>query len=458
MSAKPFTPHEYQTLATQFLLATPKAALYADMGMGKTGAVLAVLDTLMHVGYDEPILVLAPKRVAQDVWPTEALKWEEFRSYYVMPIVGNQSVREVAVTTRAHIHTCNYENLEWLVQRVSPQKWPWKMIVADESTKLKGFRLQQGGKRARALSLVARLADRWINLSGTPAPNGLKDLWGQFWFLDQGERLGRTYTGFMQRWFRQSYDGFGTEPMPHAEREIHERISDITMALRARDWFDLERPKVNEIRVRLPDTLRTRYKQLERDLFTKLQCGTEVEVFNAAALTTKCLQFANGACYTKAPAWVPVHDLKLQALESIVNESGGKQLLVSYEFQSDRERILKAFRGSVDISTAKGLAAFKGGHAQIGVAHPASMGHGIDGLQHGCWTLVYFGHGWAMDLRDQILERIGPMRQKQGGYDRVVEVYNIICDGTLDDDVIDRHESKRTVQEALTAAMARRAL
>ena len=448
--------HEYQKLAVSFLLETPRAALYADMGLGKTLAVLTVIDTLMHVGYDDPILVLAPKRVAQDVWPTEALKWAEFRNYYVMPIVGNQSVREVAVTTRAHIHTCNYENLEWLVQRVSPQKWPWKMIVADESTKLKGFRLQQGGKRARALSLVARLADRWINLSGTPAPNGLKDLWGQFWFLDQGERLGRTYTGFMQRWFRQSYDGFGTEPMPHAEREIHERIGDITMALRARDWFDLEQPKVNEIRVRLPDTLRTRYKQLERDLFTELQCGTEVEVFNAAALTTKCLQFANGACYTKAPAWVPVHDLKLQALESIVNESGGKQLLVSYEFQSDRDRILKAFRGAVDISTAKGLAAFKGGQVQIGVAHPASMGHGIDGLQHGCWTLVYFGHGWAMDLRDQILERIGPMRQKQGGYDRVVEVYNIICDGTLDDDVIDRHESKRTVQEALTAAMSRR--
>ena len=456
--SKPFTPHEYQSLATQFLLATPKAALYADMGMGKTGAVLAVLDTLLHAGYDDPILVLAPKRVALDVWPTEALKWEDFRNYYVMPIVGNASVRNVAVTTRAHIHTCNYENLEWLVQRVTPAKWPWKMIVADESTKLKGFRLQQGGKRARALASVARLADRWINLSGTPAPNGLKDLWGQFWFLDQGERLGRTYSGFMQRWFRQSYDGFGTEPMPHAEKEIHERIGDITMALRARDWFDLERPKVNEIRVHLTPALQKQYRQLERDLFTKLQCGTEVEVFNAAALTTKCLQFANGACYTQAPAWVPVHDLKLQALESVVNESGGKQLLVAYEFQSDRERILKVFKGSVDISKPAGLAAFKGGHAQIGVAHPASMGHGIDGLQHGCWTLVYFGHGWAMDLRDQILERIGPMRQKQGSYDRVVEVYNIICDGTLDDDVIDRHESKRTVQEALTAAMARRAL
>lgn len=454
--SKPFTPHEFQALATQFLLATPKAALYADMGMGKTGAVLSVLDKLMHAGYDEPILVLAPKRVAKDVWSDEALKWDDFRKYYVMPIVGNVSVRNVAVTTRAHIHTCNYENLEWLVRRVSREKWPWKLVVADESTKLKGFRLQQGGKRARALALVAGLTERWINLSGTPAPNGLKDLWGQYWFLDRGERLGRTYSGFMQRWFRPKYDGYGIEPMPHSEKEIHERIGDITMALRARDWFDLAEPKVNEIRVKLPEGLRKQYKQLERELFTKLQCGTEVEVFNAAALTTKCLQFANGACYTKAPAWVHVHNLKLEALESIVNESGGKQLLVAYEFQSDRERILKAFKDSIDISTAKGLEAFKAGHKQIGVAHPASMGHGIDGLQHNCWTLIYFGHGWAMDLRDQILERIGPMRQKQGGYERVVEVYNIICHETLDDDVIDRHASKRSVQEALTTAMARR--
>jgi SNF2 family DNA or RNA helicase len=454
--SRPFTPHEYQALGSQFLLATPKAALYADMGMGKTSMVLSILDKLLHAGYDEPILVLAPLRVARDTWRQEAAKWSDFSSLRISPIVGTTEQRARALNAKADIHTCNYEQLEWLVDRVGAGKWPWRMVVADESTRLKGYRLKQGGKRARALGLVARHANRWINLSGTPVANGLKDLWGATWFLDQGERLGRTYTGFEQRWFRKKYSGFGIEPFDHSEKEIHERIADITMSLRAEDWFDLKKPKVNEVRVYLPEPLKRQYKQLENDLFTTLACGTHIEVFNAGALTNKCLQFSAGAVYTKAPKWTQVHDLKLQALESIVNESGGKQLLVAYEFQSDRERILKRFPQSVDISKAEGVKAWMAGDKQIGVAHPASMGHGIDGMQHNCWTLVYFSHGWAMDLRDQILERIGPVRQFQGGYDRLVEVYSIICDGTLDDDVIERHKSKRSVQDALMHAMSRR--
>ncbi len=455
--SKPFTPHEYQKLATQFLLATPKAALYADMGLGKTGTVLSVADTLLHAGYDEPILALAPLRVARETWRKEAAKWDDFQYMRIEPIVGAPIRRLEALKRKAHIHTCNYEQLEWLVETVGIANWPWKMVIADESTRLKGYRLKKGGNRARALALVARQAERWINLSGTPAPNGLKDLWGQYWFIDQGQRLGRTYTGFEQRWFRKKYSGYGLEPFDHSEREIHERIADITMSLRAKDWFDLNEPRVVPVPVTLPPALRQKYRQLENELFTILACGTHVEVFNSGALTGKCMQFANGAVYTKHPEWAAVHDFKLQALESIVNETGGRQLLVSYQFQSDRERILKRFPQSVDISKPAGFKAWMAGDKQMGVAHPASMGHGLDGMQENCWTAVYFGYTWKLDDHQQILERIGPVRQFQSGFkDRVVDIYQIICEDTLDEDCLARHESKCSVQDALKAAMTRR--
>lgn len=456
---KPFSPHEYQALATQFLLATPKAALYADMGMGKTGACFSVLDKMMHAGYDEPILVLAPLRVARETWRREAAKWTDFSGYSISPIVGDTAARHRAVATRANIHTCNYDQLVWLVDRVGPNKWPWRTIIADESTKLKGMRTKgQGGKRTNALALVARMAKRWINLSGTPAPNGLKDLWGQYWFLDQGERLGRTYTGFKERWFKPKPSGYGIMPLPHAEKEIHERIDDITMALRAKDWFDVHEPKVNEVVVTLPKPLRQKYDEFERDMFMRI-AETPIEAFNSGALTNKCMQFANGAVYTKAPEWLPVHELKLEALESIVNESGGKALLVAYNFQSDKERILKRFPQARDLTVNKHFQAFLRGEVEIGVAHPASMGHGLDGMQEHCWTAVYFGYTWKLDDHQQILERIGPVRQLQSGHkDRVVEIYNIICEDTLDEVVLDRHKSKCSVQDALTAAMARRHL
>lgn len=453
---KPFTPHEYQSLGAQFLLATPKAALYADMGMGKTGTVLSVLDKLLHAGYDEPILVLAPLRVARDTWRNEAAKWDDFSHYRVAPIVGTEAERRQALRTPAHIHTCNYEQIPWLVANEG-KSWRWRMIVADESTRLKGYRLKQGGDRAQALALVARLAQRWINLSGTPAPNGLKDLWGQYWYIDHGERLGRTYTGFEHRWFRKKYSGYGLEPFDHSEKEIHERIADVTMSLRAKDWFDLKDPRVVQVRVQLTPALRQKYRELERELFTTLACGTHIEVFNSGALTGKCMQFANGAVYTTHPEWAAVHDLKLQALESIVNESGGKQMLVAYNFQSDRDRILKRFPQAVDISRPTGFKAWSAGDKQIGVAHPASMGHGLDGMQEFCWTLVYYGYTWKMDDHEQILERIGPMRQLQSGHeDRIVDVFQIICDDTLDEDCLERHASKCSVQDALKAAMTRR--
>ncbi len=209
--------------------------------------------------------------------------------------------------------------------------------------------------------------------------------------------------------------------------------------------------------VKLPPTLRKQYKQLEDDMFTKLDSGHSIEVFNSGALTAKCMQFANGAVYCPHPEWKPVHTLKLEALESIVNEAGGAQILVAYAFQSDKARILKHFKDAVDISTDKGLASFKRCEKQIGVAHPGSMGHGLDGMQETCWLAVYYGYQWRLDYHQQILERIGPMRQVQSGFpDRLVRVWNIVCEDTLDETCLERHDTKRDTQDLLMAYMRRR--
>ena len=246
------------------------------------------------------------------------------------------------------------------------------------------------------------------------------------------------------------------EPMSHADKEIHAALADICLTVDPKDYFDLKDPIVTQIKVKLPEAARVIYKKLEKELFAKLETGENVEVFNAAALTNKCLQLANGAVYTTYPEWAGVHDAKIEALESIVAESGGVPLLVAYSFKSDCARIKRAFPKAVELSTDDGMRAFRSGNAPIGLAHPKSMGHGIDGLQSVCNILVRFGHDWNLGERMQMLERIGPMRQLQSGYSRPVWVYDIVAADTLDETVLESHVSKLTTQDALLEAMKRR--
>jgi hypothetical protein len=294
-------------------------------------------------------------------------------------------------------------------------------------------------------------------LTGTPSPNGLKDLWGQTWFLDRGERLGRTYGAFKQRWFKPSWSGHGIEPMPHSDREIHEAIQDICLTVDPKDYFDLKDPIVAQIRVTLPPAARAVYKELEKEMFYEFSTTEKIEAFNAAALTNKCRQLANGAVYTDYPQWRGVHDAKIEALESIVSESGSSSVLVAYSFKSDLARIKKAFPKAVELSTDDGMRSFRSGNAGMGLAHPKSMGHGIDGLQTVCNTLVRFGHDWNLGERMQMLERVGPMRQLQSGFDRPVFVYDIVATDTIDELMLEAHANKRSVQDALLEACKRRA-
>jgi SNF2-related domain len=460
-----------------FMRSTPRCGLWADMGLGKTSAVLMIIDMMMLLGeldFKHPALVIGPARVAKDTWTDEAAKWAQFKDIIIVPLCGTPTERIQKLKIPAHIYTISYELLPWLVEYWMG-KWPYRTVIADELERLKGFREKahhekrharhdigtdksgKSGKRAHAIGRVAHnLTDRWINLGGTPAPAGLKDLWGSTWFLDRGARLGRTFTDFKNRWFRLKWSGTGIEPLPYADEQIHAALKDICLTIDPADYYDLEKPIVTPLHVTLPPRARALYRQMEKELFFKLENGAEVNALTQAGLTNKCLQLANGFAYTERPAWEKIHDEKIQALESVVSEAASSALLVQTSYRPDVPRILGAIRGAVDISTSRGLAAFKSGDSCVGVAHPGSMGHGIDGLQYVTNRLVRFGHVWKLSETMQYLGRIGPVRQFNAGFKRAVHVQNIIAKDTLDEDVLDSHENNRSVQDALLLAMKRR--
>jgi len=379
----------------------------------------------------------------------------------VRPIIGTKDQRIMALNDKnASVFTINYENLPWLVDwfKHNPRPWPFATCVADESTKLKGFRSRQGTARAKAIGSVAHTkVRRWVNLTGTPAPNGLKDLWGQQWFVDGGGRLGRSYTAFSQRWFRSSYDGFGLDPMDHAQAEIQALMADCSLSLEAKDWFDIREPIKNVIPVHLPHKAMQQYREMERKMFLELDTGDEIEALNAAAKTQKCLQLANGAIYTDEDgSWQEVHDAKIQALDDIIEEAGGAPVLVAYHFKSDLARLLRAFpRCRTLDQDPQTLRDWNAGKIPLLLAHPASAGHGLN-LQDGGNILVFFSVNWNLEEHLQIIERIGPTRQMQAGHDRPVFLHYILAHGTLDYDVMERLETKCNVQDSLINAMKRR--
>ena len=444
----------------------PRCAFWGKPGVGKSVLTLTYLDALHRVwGESNPTLVLAPLRVARDTWATEARKWEHLAGLEVVPIVGDVDQRKAALRRPAPIYTTNYEQLPWLIDTLG-DKWPFSTVIADEAVRLKGFRVQQGTERAQALGKVAHTkVKRFIELTGTPASNGLKDLWGQMWFLDAGQRLGRSYSAFEQRWFayRKIKDALSHKPsiqaiiLPNAHDEIHARIADLCLTLDPKDWFDLAEPIVNIIEVDLPASARRQYRELEKELFVQIG-NSEVEVFNAAALSNKCLQMANGAAYLDperygAGTWIEVHREKLDALQELIDETGDDPLLVTYEFKSDRERLLREWPDALDLARADHLAQAQAGKGKLWIGHPASIGEGIDGLQNHCNTIVFLGQTWRLDLHDQVIERVGPMRQLQAGTNKNVFVHYIIARNTVDEVVLARRGSKRSVQDLLMEYM-----
>lgn len=448
---------EYQTIGRQFFDRLPRCALWALPGAGKTATVLHALADLMLVGDVERTLVIAPLRVARDVWTDEIAKWPEVEPIVgrIVPIVGTPAERRRALATPAAVHTVNYETLPWLINETR-HAWPFDTVVADEASKLRSFRVKQGGKRAHALGSFAHTkVRRFWELTGTPSANSLAALWGQAWFLDGGQRLGRSFEAFQQRWF--TYEGdkgrSALVPLPFAQEQITEALRDICLTIDPKDWFDLREPIYTRVPVKLPAAARDVYRKLQKELFAELRSG-RVTAFNAAAKSSKLRQIASGNVYLdeREGAWETVHTAKLEALEDLLAELN-EPAVVAYAFVSDRLALLARLPGAVDLATSEGLRRFKAGHAQVGIAHPQSLGHGVDGLQRVCRTTIFYSSEWDHEGRLQLLERTGPTRQHQAGLNRNVLVYDLIAAGTVDEAILGRHGSKASIQQALLDSM-----
>jgi len=452
MTLPPLKP--YQRLGLDHLLAHPRAALWLPMGAGKTRTVLEALNRLEFDGDIHRTLIVAPKRVCESVWRQEAVKWN---AAHLLPalILGTPEERKAAVRTSAAAHCINFENLPWLVTNL--KRWPWDCVVVDESSRLGGFRLRQGGKQAGALGRVIHRTRRHIQLTGTPAPNGLLKLWGQLWMLDRGERLGATYTAFLNRWFRQVSIGGGQwtkiEPMPHAQAEIQERISDLCLSINLGDYLDIDEPIVTTLPIILPSKAMGIYQKMERDFFAEIG-GVEIEARNAAAKSMKLLQLASGCVLDNAHVATEVHTAKIEALRSVIEEANGAPVIVAYHFKADLARLGKAFPIAEEL-TEKNLGRWNAGEIPILLLHPQSAGHGLN-LQDGGNILVFFSNTWNLEHRMQTIERIGPTRQLQSGHPRPVYVYDLVAERTLDEVVLERHKTKREVQDLLLEAVRAR--
>lgn len=472
--SKPFTPRPYQPPTTNYILDNPRCAVWGFLGCGKTGASLQA-HTVLDLVEPCPTLVIAPVRVARSTWGEEAAKWDDFKHLKISPVVGNPDERAAALRRPADIHTINFENLPWLMDRLK-NDWPFRRVIWDEATKLKGWRGSEqtsprgkkfiragGASRLRQFAKITHSRiDRFIELTGEPAPNGLKDLWGQLWFLDKGLRLGHTHEAFMQRWFEKSYDGYSVIPKDCAQDQIHGKLKDICIALKAEDYFDIKKPVEIPIWVNLPPGARKLYKDMEKDFYMKIK-NNGIEALNAASKTGKLLQIAAGAAYhdrdvdsdsdRKAKDWSLIHDEKILALHSVIAESNGMPILVAYNFKSDLARLKKYFPKGRHIDTKKDEDDFKAGKISLAFVHPASIGHGVDGFQYVTNVLVFFSRDWNLENSNQLLGRIGPVRQIQAGFNRNVFVYYIMARDTMDEEVDARHKTKRSVQDILLDAM-----
>jgi SNF2 family DNA or RNA helicase len=465
-----YRPRPPQLVITDAIMRRRRINIWAGMGFGKTGATLDALDRLAMTE-DDPILVVGPLNVAAVTWPDELAKWDHLSRWRASPIIGGPKARLAALKVDANLYTVNFENVAWLVDHFKAGKrgsrWPFRTVVFDEATRLQGFRLRQGTAQAAALGKVAHShVRRWINLTGTPAPNGLKGLWGQNWFIDEGKRLGRTYSAFEDRWFEwkfqtitlsggKDFDRPILRPTEWAQEEIEERLKGVAISLRARDWFpDLKEPIRNVIKVRLPTKARRHYQEMEKKFFTEIR-GHEIEAVHAASKSGKLLQMASGQVYDADRVWHEVHSEKLQALRSVVLEANGANVLVVYQFRSSLERLLKGFNSGELIKSPESIRRWNAGQIGLGFVHPALVGHG-QSMQDGGYIIVHFDMGWDMEKFDQINERLGAMRQMQSGYDRDVFEHYIVAEGTMDEDVLRRHGTKRSVQDTLLEAMKAR--
>lgn len=437
-----FTPHPYQRYAIDRIVSGGNLALFLDMGLGKTSITLTAIDELIYNRYEvQRVLIIAPKRVAEDTWSREAEKWYHLNHLQISKVLGNEAARVKALCADADIYTINRENTEWLCDWYG-SAWPFDMVVIDELSSFKS----PSSRRFKALRKVIPLAKRVIGLTGSPAPNGLIDLWSQMYLIDQGERLGRTVTDYRNRFFNpgrvMNNIVVNYVPKPGAEEKIYGRMADVALSMKAKDWLAMPERIDNIISVKLPFEVLKRFKTFKREkILTE-----EITAANAAVLANKLLQFSNGAVYDDNKKVEVLHDCKLDALGDLIEASNGKPILVFYAFKHDRERIMARYQAR-HLDTAKDILDWNNGDVPLLLAHPASAGHGIN-LQDGGSTIVWFQIPYSLELYEQANARLHRQGQKQ-----TVIVHHLVCDGTFDRAVLDLIGQKEDRQEKLLHAL-----
>jgi SNF2 family DNA or RNA helicase len=440
-----YNPHEYQDYATRFILEHPIAAVLLEMGLGKSVITLtAIFDLTLDSFEIRKVLVIAPLRVARDTWPAEIEKWDHLRGLTCSVAIGTEAQRKAALKKRAQVYIINRENVNWLINK-SGLPFDFDMVVIDELSSFK----DNGSKRFKALRKVRPGVRRIVGLTGTPSANGLMDLWAEIGILDMGQRLGRYITHFRNNYFmpdkRNQQMVFSYKPRPGAEEAIYQLISDITISMKNTDYLKLPELVMNEIPVWLSDKEQKVYDTMKRDLVLSLE-GREIDALNAASLSNKLLQMANGAVYADDGSVAKIHDRKLDALEDIIEAANGKPVLVAYWFKHDLERILKRFPAE-KLDSAASIRRWNDGEIPLAVIHPASAGHGLN-LQAGGSTLIWFGLTWSLELYQQTNARLW----RQGQKDTVV-IHHLVAEGTIDERVIKALKNKDNTQAALIDAV-----
>lgn len=439
-----FMPHDYQKYAIEYIKSHPITALFLDMGLGKTVTTLTAIRDLMYDAFEvKRVLVIAPLRVARDTWPDELRKWDHLKELTCSVVVGTVAERRRALQQDADIYIVNRENLAWLYEN---SRLDFDMVVLDE---LSSFKNHQS-KRFRAMKALRPKVKRIVGLTGTPSGNGLMDLWAEFRILDMGERLGRYISQYRNLYFqpdkRNGMVVYSYKPLPGAEEAIYHQIADITVSMKANDY--LEMPKLVSVakEVTLSEKEKKRYDELKKSLVLELP-GGEVTAANAASLTMKLSQMANGAIYTDDKNVVSIHDRKLDALEDLVESANGQPVLVAYWFKHDKDRIQKRMEAR-ELKESQDFADWNARKIPVALIHPASAGHGLN-LQQGGSILIWFGLTWSLELYQQTNARLW----RQGQQSRTVIIQHIVAKGTIDERILKVLEHKDGTQAALIDAV-----
>lgn len=439
--------HKYQKACVEHIINNPYCGLFLDMGLGKTVSTLTAINYLMFDYLEiSNVLVIAPKRVASSVWAEEAQKWEHLRHLKIVKLIGSPQERLAGLQQRADIYIIGRDNLTWLCALYGGGKLPFDMIVADELSSFKSYKSQ----RFKSLQPARLYLKRFVGLTGTPAPNGLIDLWPQIWLMDRGDRLEKTISCYRDKYFKpgkmNGHVVFRYDLLAESEKLIHEKIADICISMKSEDYLEMPDLTNNFIKLYLPSDLQKKYIEFEREkIFELTEAGVEVNAINAAGLSNKLLQFANGAIYDEHRDTHEVHNIKLEALKEIIEDAQGQPVLVAWSYKFDRNRImeyLKAYKPR-ELKTNKDIDDWNAGKVQVMLAHPASAGHGLN-LQAGGSIIVWFGLTWSLELYQQFNGRL----YRQGQQKKVI-IHHLVMAKTHDEDVIHAIQYKNRKQNSL---------